>query len=214
MYSTKKPDFDKLYELAERQQGFFTARQARDLGYSRQLHSYYCSTGEWIRKDRGIFRLKYFPVFPPFPESFYVLSLWALNREGQPEGVFGYGTALYLHGLSTYVPPMIDMIVPKHFKRNSEPAGRTWFYKRTMDSSHTQILKGLLVTTPFWTIIDLLDTRCIDYDYILDGLKGALDRLIIMRKQIKEAKLEQGQRDRLVAALEQIRCEWIDEIRK
>jgi|AGTN01.3.fsa_nt_gi hypothetical protein len=214
MYSQTKPSFDKLYALAERQQGFFTARQAQNAGYSRQLHSYYTSTGEWIRKDRGIFRLKYFPVFPPFPESFYILYLWALNREGEPEGVFGYGTALYLHGLSTYVPPVIDMIVPKHFKRNSQPKGTTWFYKRTMDSSRTQELKGIRLTTPFWTIIDLLDTRRIDYDYILEALKDALAGMIIRPKQLKEADLNEAQRERLVAALERIGYEQVNEIRR
>lgn len=213
MHSQTKPSFDKLYALAERQQGFFTAKQARELGYSRQLHSYYTSTGEWLRKERGIFRLKHFPILSTYPEGFHVLHLWALNRDGEPEGVFGYGTAFYLYGLSTYVPPVIDMIVPKHFKRNSVPKTRIRYERRTLDMTRVQELNGMQVTTPFWTVIDLLDTRRIDYDYILDGLKTALGRMMIRRKHIKEAKLDSGQRERLVAALEKVGYEWIDEIR-
>jgi len=206
------PIFDKLYALAEGQQGYFAASQAKQLGYSRQLQSYYVSTGEWVRKARGIFRLKYFPP-APLPDGFYVTYLWALDRNGQPEGVFGYGTALYLHKLSTYVPPVLDLVVPKHFRRHSEPPGQTELRKHKIDKSDYQIISGLPITKPLRTIIDLLDSKSIDYDYVLDGLKTALEQFSITLKQMRQANLTVAQSDRLKLALERIGYDRRDEIR-
>lgn len=210
MYSQSNPNFDRLYSLAERQQGYFTALQARQQGYSRQLHSYYVGQGHWIRVDRGIFRLKYFPV-PIWQEHLYVVFLWTLNREGKPEGVYSHGTALYLHKLGTFVPPALDLTVPKHFRRHTSP-GSLQLHKRTIDISEYEMLRGLPVTTPLRTIIDLLDTREIDYDYTLESLKTALDQFMILPRQIRQAKITPEQRKRLMTALGRVGYTLIDEI--
>lgn len=205
------PVFDKLYELAERQQGFFGASQARDLGYSRQLQAYHVSTGEWRRKGRGIFRLKHFPP-PSFAEGFYTTYLWTLNRDGEPEGVFSHGTALYMHSLSTYVPPVLDVTVPKHFRRHSKPPGKIALHKENIDQAQLQIVSGLRVTNPLKTIVDLLESRSIDYDYILDGLRTALERFTITLKQMQQANLSPKERSELLAALERVGYERRNEI--
>ncbi|HEY9868733.1 MAG TPA: type IV toxin-antitoxin system AbiEi family antitoxin domain-containing protein [Candidatus Obscuribacterales bacterium] len=207
-----EPGFDELYSLAQSQQGFFSASQARRLGYSRQLQAYHVKEGHWLRKGRGIFRLKYFPRLT-HQEDFVVVYLWALNRDGEPEGVLSHGTALYLHNLSTYVPPVTDLTVPKHFRRHSDPPGRMVLHKRTLARSDWERVHGLPVTTPLKTIIDLLDTRLIDYDYVLDGLKTALDRFLITPKHMKEAGLSREQKERLVTALARVNYAMSDEIR-
>ncbi len=212
MHSPRALKFERLYEVAERQQGFFAALQARELGYSRQLQSYHVSAGDWIKKGRGIFRLKYFPP-APWSDGFYMTYLWALNRDGQSEGVFGYGTALYLHNLSTYVPPVFDLIVPKHFRRHSEPPGTIQLYKQNMDRDQIQMIAGLPVTRALKTVIDLLDAKAIDYDYVLDALRTAIERFAITDKQMRSAKLTAAQKERLMAALKRINHELVDEIR-
>ena len=62
-----------IYDLAERQGGFFTARQAREAGLADNTHPYHVKAGNWIRERRGIYRLARFPL-PSRPD----LILWQL----------------------------------------------------------------------------------------------------------------------------------------
>ncbi|MDZ4834218.1 MAG: hypothetical protein SGJ27_10615 [Candidatus Melainabacteria bacterium] len=211
MYSVRAQRFDRLYELAESQQGFFSASQARELGYSRQLQAYHVGAGDWLKRGRGILRLKHFPPANK-PDGFYMTYLWALNREGEPEGVFGFGSALYIHELSTYVPPGFDLVVPKHFRRHSKPPATIFLHKKMLDAQDVQRIAGLPVTRPLKTIIDLLDTKVIDHDYVLDALKSAIDRLMITKRQLRQAQLTSAQRARLKDALARINYKSIDEI--
>ncbi len=187
--------------------------QAKKCGYSRQLHVYHCSTGEWIRKVRGIFRLKYFPTIAPHSDGFYVTQLWTQNREGVNEGVFGYGTALFLHNLGTYIHRRYDLIVPRHFKRNSKPPGTSHFYKRSLEPHQIELKDGLQVTTKLWTIVDLLDTELIDFDYVLKSLKEATDSFDIRVSTINKATLKADQKEKLFQALKEIKYRSLDEIR-
>ena len=56
------PDWDRLYETAAAQEGFFTTRQAADAGYSSQLLVHHAAGGRVTRVRRGIYRLVHFPV--------------------------------------------------------------------------------------------------------------------------------------------------------
>src|SRR6266550_3833075 len=47
----------RLFEIAERQQGFFTTEQARAAGFAENTHPYHVQVGNWIREHRGICRL-------------------------------------------------------------------------------------------------------------------------------------------------------------
>ena len=50
-----------LYKIACQQQGYFTAKQAKQAGYSQKHHSYHVRFENWVREIRGIYRLPYFP---------------------------------------------------------------------------------------------------------------------------------------------------------
>lgn len=56
-----KPDYDQLYEIAEGQAGYFTAAQARKVGFSWERLSSNVKTGNFLRVTRGIYRLAHFP---------------------------------------------------------------------------------------------------------------------------------------------------------
>lgn len=51
---TKKPDWDRLYALAEAQVGQFTTAQAAAAGYSSQLLNKYLKSGRVVRSTRGV----------------------------------------------------------------------------------------------------------------------------------------------------------------
>ena len=46
--------FRRLYEAAQAQGGFFTARQAREAGYGDNVHPYQVKSGNWVREARGV----------------------------------------------------------------------------------------------------------------------------------------------------------------
>src|SRR5690348_12428392 len=106
-----------LYQIAEPQFGFFTAKQAKEAGYDESKHAYHVRAGNWIREHRGIYRLRSFPV--PERPDLMLWSLWSRNREGVPQGVYSHDTALALHDLSDINPSKLHMTVPKAFRRTS-----------------------------------------------------------------------------------------------
>ena len=46
-----------LFRLATERAGYFSAAQARELGYSYQAQAHHVEAGNWVRVERGLFRL-------------------------------------------------------------------------------------------------------------------------------------------------------------
>jgi len=200
----KKPDYDRLYKLALQQEGFFTAYQATICGYSRQLQVYYVRKGEWMRKVRSVFRFKYFPVLPCHPEEYFVTQLWTENRNGVLEGVFAYRTALFLHEAYEPPPTQLDVIVPKNFRRNTQPPDKCNFYRRNLDATQVETIHGLQVTKLLWTFIDLLEVELIERNELLDVFKKSLEKGKITTEEIKQTELSHEQKTRLLNVLREI----------
>lgn len=111
----------RLFEIAEVQQGFFTAKQAKAAGFAENTHPYHVQVGNWIREHRGIYRLALFPI-AEHPDL-VKWALWSRNRNEAPEGVYSHQTALSLYELSDLNPAKLHMTVATHFRRNSEIPG-------------------------------------------------------------------------------------------
>ena len=105
-----------LYETAQAQGGFFTARQARDAGYDDGVHLYQVRSGHWVREARGVYRLARFPQSAE--EQMVICSLWTRNRAGEPQGVYSHQTALSINDLSDVNPAKLYMTVPPTFRRS------------------------------------------------------------------------------------------------
>jgi hypothetical protein len=52
----------RLFEIAQGQEGFFTAKQAKAAGFAESTRPYHVRVGNWIREHRGIYRLALFPI--------------------------------------------------------------------------------------------------------------------------------------------------------
>ena|ERR1700722_2058869 len=61
MRNGRKEAAKRLYEIVEDQQGFFTTKQAKAVGFAENTHPYHVQAGNWIREHRGIYRLASFP---------------------------------------------------------------------------------------------------------------------------------------------------------
>src|SRR5712692_8087779 len=121
MAQSYKEAFRRLYEMAETQQGFFTAKQAKAAGFAENTHPYHVQVGNWVREYRGIYRLTLFP--PSEHPDLVKWALWSKNRDEVIEGVYSHQTALSLYELSDLNPAKLHMTVPAGFRRNSEIPG-------------------------------------------------------------------------------------------
>ena len=82
-----------LTRVARQQAGYFTAAQALDTGYSYPSQRYHTQRGDWVRVDRGIYRL------PEWPATQHEdLARWTLWSRGR--GVVSHETALAVHELA------------------------------------------------------------------------------------------------------------------
>jgi predicted transcriptional regulator of viral defense system len=158
-------------EIAEAQQGFFTALQAKEAGFTEQAQSYHVKMGNWTRVHRGIYKLTFYPM-SEHPELM-VWYLWAHDRDGKPEGVFSHETALGIHGLSDLLPSRLHMTVPLAFGRVSIPSDLV-LHRGEVPSEDLQFIYGVAVTRPIRTILDLLRADTVPWDLLRQALRQAI----------------------------------------
>ena len=115
-----KETFERLYEIAEEQGGYFTPKQAEAAGFSRKNHNYHVQMGNWIRERRGIYRLAKFP--PAERPDLMFWWLWSRNHNDVPQGVYSHETALSIYDLSDINPAKLHMTVPRSFRRRGTPS--------------------------------------------------------------------------------------------
>lgn len=174
----------KLFKIAEFQQGYFTAKQARVAGYKDNTHPYHVKCGDWIRVYRGIYRLSKFPQTER--PDLVIWSLWSCNREGKVEGVYSHQTALSIHQLSDVMPNKLDMTVPASFRRNSVIPSNLKLHFKKIQQNQLIPLDGYSVTTPYQTLLDVIEETSISHDLILQALKEASHKGMITQVMLKQ----------------------------
>jgi predicted transcriptional regulator of viral defense system len=169
-----------LFEIADSQQGFFTARQAINCRISSKNHSYFVKTGKWIKEGRGIYRLSDYPITerPDLMKWF----LWSRDINDHPQGVFSHATALILYDLSDYMTDKIHMTVPKNFRRFNKIPKILKIYKIDLPKEDIKFHLGIKVTTPIRTIIDIIEEGTISNDFINQAIEQAVSRGLIISK--------------------------------
>src|ERR1017187_3333281 len=187
MRESRKNSFQRLYETAEAQQGFFTTKQAKAAGFAENTHPYHVQAGNWIREHRGIYRLARFPQ-TAHPDL-AIWSLWSRNRHEVTEGVYSHQTALSLHELSDLNPAKLHMTVPTHFRRNSAIPGILVLHFADLADEDVQTAQGVKRTRPLRTILDLIESDTVERAFLRQALRQALDRGLINRHHIKSATL-------------------------
>lgn len=144
----QSPEWDKLYELAAAQAGYFQLAQARDAGYSPPLLEYYVRDGRVERVARGIFRLAHYP--PSDHEDLVVAWLWSDRF-----GAFSHETALVLHELSDALPAKQHLTVPSVWERRRLRVPENLILHFADLAENDKDWKGPLpVTTPLRTVVD------------------------------------------------------------
>ena len=173
----------RLYEIAQSQQGFFTAKQAIRSGFAEKTHSYHVHAGNWIREHRGIYRLADFPIAER--PDLMLWYLWSQNRQEVPEGTYSHETALSLHELSDIMPSKIHMTVPMVFRRNSEIPEILILHRADLEANEAQEMHGVRVTRALRTIVDLLRAGQMDRTQLKRAVDEAIRRGLIRRGEIE-----------------------------
>src|ERR1700691_4213277 len=175
----------RLYETAEAQQGFFTTKQAKAVGFAENTHPYHVQAGNWIREHRGIYRLASFPRGER--PDLMLWSLWSRNRGEATQGVYSRQTALSLHDLSDVMTAKLHMTVPRSFRRNSEIPRVLILHFADLPQSDIGVVHGVPVTRPMRTIIDLLAGGEVPLATLRQAVREGLRRGLIRRSEIAEA---------------------------
>lgn len=97
--------YNKLYQIAEAQAGYFTTAQAAAAGVDRKRLARYAEAGHLERIRRGVYRLAPFPRSPH--EDLFIAWL-----EMGPDSVISHDSALALYELSDALPAAIHVTVP------------------------------------------------------------------------------------------------------
>lgn len=135
----------RLYSLAASQGGYFTAAQAKEVGYSYQAQAYHVTAGNWRRVDRGLYRLTEW--VPDLNDS---LARWTLWSKGL--GVVSHESALAVHGVGEFESPRVHLTVQRRLALRDDAVV---LHVAELSPSDVEERTGFRVTTPARTIVDI-----------------------------------------------------------
>jgi predicted transcriptional regulator of viral defense system len=184
MRSQGKTVSDALFEIAEGQQGYFTAKQAADAGYRLGSQAHHVKSENWVRVERGIYRLARFPQSAE--EQLVIYALWSRNRAGQPEGIYSHQTALSIHELSDVNPAKLHMTVPAAFRRRAKAPKVLVLHHANLEAKEVEQRQGFAVTRPFRAIADLAGNESVSRDIIKQALTEGRRRGRITVREMSE----------------------------
>jgi predicted transcriptional regulator of viral defense system len=182
----------RLFEIAEGQHGYFTAKQAKEAGFAENTHPYHVRVGNWIRDLRGIYKLAMFPITDRPELALY--ALWSRNRNEEIEGVYSHHTVLSFYNLSDLNPSKLHMTVPMDFRRNGEIPGVLVLHYADLPESDVETAQGFKLTTPMRAILDLIEADTVERTFILQGLIQGVNRGLITLREIWETRMSESAR--------------------
>ncbi|GAA4187841.1 type IV toxin-antitoxin system AbiEi family antitoxin domain-containing protein [Microbispora amethystogenes] len=138
---------DKLWELAVSQRGYFTAAQAVQVGYSHQAQHFHVQRGNWLRIDRGLYRLREFTILPANEHDH--LIRWWLWSKGR--AVVSHATALVVHDLGIANPEKVHLTVGPGFRQRDDALV---IHRAALEPGEVEDREGFRVTTPVRAIAE------------------------------------------------------------
>lgn len=138
----------RLFKLASEQAGYFTAAQAKEVGYSYQAQAHHVGAANWMRIDRALFRLAEW-----LPDVHDDLVRWSLWSRGH--GVVSHETALAVHGVGEFESARVHLTVPPGFKMRDNVVV---LHLEELSDIDVEVRTGFRVTTPTRSLIDVAAT--------------------------------------------------------
>ncbi|GAB4495773.1 MAG: type IV toxin-antitoxin system AbiEi family antitoxin domain-containing protein [Anaerolineales bacterium] len=178
----EKP-FDTLYQIAESQAGYFSARQAQQAGLSKALLSHHARRGRFLRIRRGVYRLTKFPEMPHTDLTIAWLS-------AGEKAVLSHESALLLYELTDLLPAEIHLTVPRTASRRL-PGVR--FYTARLEPDEVTHRQGLPITTLPRTIADLIRSGVAE-EWVRQAIQQALARGLVTGAALEAEARRRGGR--------------------
>jgi predicted transcriptional regulator of viral defense system len=174
------PDWNRLYELASGQAGYFTSKEAGEAGFSLPLLQHHLDAGRVERSQRGVFRLVNFP--PTDEEGLVPTWLWSRR-----EGTFSHETALALHQLSDALPAKLHVTVPTAWKKRRVQIPRNVVLHLADLGDDEREWKGpIQVTKPLRTVADC-SLDAVAKDLVEQAVRQGVRRRLFTRQSLKQA---------------------------
>jgi predicted transcriptional regulator of viral defense system len=164
----------RLFALAADQAGYFSAAQAKALGYSYPAQAHHVRAGNWVRIDRGIFRLADW-----VPDVHDELARWTLWSKGR--AVVSHDSALGVYAVGEFESPRIHLTVPSGFRMRDDA-----LILHYADLPEDDIIArpGFRMTTLTRSLVDVAADRA-DEDQLARAVREALDLGTITRRQLR-----------------------------
>lgn len=174
---------NRLLQIAESQQGYFTSKQAASCGFLPANFHRKLQSGRWSKELRGIYRLSNYPLTSR-PEL-ALWTLWSADRKGNPQGVWSHETALEIHGLSDVAPAKLHMSVPRNFRKTEIPNNLCLHFDK-IPHSDTEIRQGYYVTTPLKTLTDVIQEEKTQPEQIELAIQESLLKGLVTIQQMEQ----------------------------
>jgi predicted transcriptional regulator of viral defense system len=173
----------RLYEVVERQAGYFTAAQAKEAGLSQPLLTYHVRSGRFVRVRWGIYRLVHCPASPH--EDLFIAWL-----EAGPDAVISHHSALALYDLSDTLPGRIHLTVPRTSSRRRSGLA---VHTNRLDAEETTTVEGLPVTTVSRTIADVASGGLAE-EQVMQAAQQAIERGLVREDALRDYAQGRGGR--------------------
>jgi predicted transcriptional regulator of viral defense system len=135
----------RLFNLAADQGGYFTAAQAKKAGYSYPAQAHHVGAGNWLRIDRGLFRLTEW--VPNVNDDLIRWTLWSRGR-----AVTSHESALSVHGVGEFESARVHLTVPPGFSMR-DPA--VALHHADLADSDVVERTGFRLTTVIRSLVDI-----------------------------------------------------------
>ena len=144
---------DELLAIAETNDGFVTATQARLIGIKDSVLARLTQRGKLQRVARGVYRIPYFPS--DRLEQYREAVLWARADSGPKKIALSHETALAVYGISDANPPRVHITVPKATRLRRQRPKWVEIHRADLRSSDIETHEGLPVTSVEKTILQI-----------------------------------------------------------
>lgn len=165
---------DRLYALAETQGGYFTAADAKALGFVYPHQFFHVKRGNWVRVGRGLFRLKHFPAAAHED----LIRWWLWSRK---QGVISHESAAAIYDVGDVLPSKTHLTVPPGFRKKGP--GSVILHRAQLEATDVETREGFRITTPLRTILDLAREH-LDPERLRAVTRDALKKGLIDRKAL------------------------------
>lgn len=157
------------------QGGYFSAAQAKEVGYSYQGQAHHVAAGHWLRVGRGIFRLA--DELLKIHDEMFQWMLWSKGR-----AVVSHESALAVHDVGELESGKVHLTVPPGFAMRHRALV---VHRATLAARDIDLKKRIPLTTVLRSVIDVAAVRA-DEDQLARVIDEALKGGHFTVRQLRE----------------------------